>query len=668
MYSNMKGWPFIKYTATFSLAIVLYLPFLPLIHTPETSALSGSDWQAGRIIDDGVFFDPNTMSAQDIQNFLNSKVPTCDTWGTVGPYNGYPNRAQWAAANGKPQPPYICLKDYSQTIDGRSADNYCSGSVSGGLKSAAQIIRDVSIACSVNPKVLIVLLQKEQSLVTDDWPWPVQYEKATGYGCPDTAPCNPDFAGFFNQIWYAARQYQRYAKQPQNYNYRGGSTSFVQYNPNTACGGTNIYMKNQSTAGLYNYTPYQPNQAALNNLYGTGDSCSAYGNRNFWRMYIDWFGSPYSTTAYAWMFEGQEFYSDSARTKRFTSVTTATPGGKIYVRVKARNMGNQTWDRSFMNIGTSRPNDRPSQFVDASWLSTTRPAKLLETSITPGGIGTFEFTLTAPSTAGSYIESFNLVADGYTWLNDIGMYFPINVVAQTTPTNNSKTGLNSGESIQTGEYLLSPDTQSLLMVQPDGNLVVYSNFSSPVWSSNSQGQSVSKLIMQPDGNLVLYTPANIPLWSSGTNGNPGAKLRLQTDGNLVLYSSSDMPLWNINFTHNPNHLEYVNTELHTASLFPMQSLETANRKYELILQPDDNLVLYSNSTPIWASGTVGRSVSHLALQPDGNLVLYDKSGYVVWHTNTWKSGTSKLAIQPDGNLVLYNRFQPTWSSSTSGAQ
>ncbi|MDG2497268.1 MAG: LysM peptidoglycan-binding domain-containing protein, partial [Aquiluna sp.] len=28
------------------------------------------------------------------------------------------------------------------------------------------------------------------------------------------------------------------------------------------------------------------------NMYGTGDSCSAYGNRNFWRFFHDWFGSP----------------------------------------------------------------------------------------------------------------------------------------------------------------------------------------------------------------------------------------------------------------------------------------------------------------------------------------------------------------------------------------
>ena len=38
--------------------------------------------------------------------------------------------------------------------------------------------------------------------------------------------------------------------------------------------------------------PYRPNAAALANLYGTGDACSAYGNRNFWRYFNDWFGNP----------------------------------------------------------------------------------------------------------------------------------------------------------------------------------------------------------------------------------------------------------------------------------------------------------------------------------------------------------------------------------------
>lgn len=139
------------------------------------------------------------------------------------------------------------------------------------------------------------MLQKEQSLVTDDWPWQNQYRSAMGYGCPDTAPCDAQYYGFFNQVYQGARQLKRYAANPNLFNYAVGRTSYVQYQANAPqCGGTNLTMQTAATAALYNYTPYQPNPAALNNLYGSGDSCSAYGNRNFWRLYRDWFGVTYA--------------------------------------------------------------------------------------------------------------------------------------------------------------------------------------------------------------------------------------------------------------------------------------------------------------------------------------------------------------------------------------
>lgn len=283
-----------SYLAPLVLTVVFGLLFTLLISEKSVSALSGSQWQAGRIIDDVVFFNPHTMGPSEIQTFLNSKVPSCDTNGSQIHSSGM-TRAQWAAANGKPLPPYICLKAYTQNIPATSPDSYCTSPISGGTKTAAQIIKDVSMACSINPQALLVLLQKEQSLITDDWPWPVQYQSATGYGCPDTADCDSQYYGFFNQVYNAARQYQRYAANPNDYNYAGGQTSFVQFNPNAgSCGGTNVFMHNQATAGLYNYTPYQPNQAALNNLYGTGDGCSSYGNRNFWRLFHDWFGTTYA--------------------------------------------------------------------------------------------------------------------------------------------------------------------------------------------------------------------------------------------------------------------------------------------------------------------------------------------------------------------------------------
>lgn len=256
-----------------------------------SSALSSSEFRAGHLIDDSIFFNPNSMGTQEIQSFLNAKVPSCDTNGDK-PHSSGGIRRDYAASKGY-SPPFTCLKDYRQDIPAKPADSYCSGSVGSGNRSAAEIINEVSKACGVNPMALIVLLQKEQSLVTDDWPWSIQYRSATGYGCPDTATCDSAYYGFFNQVYSAARQFQRYAKT-NVFNYQHGRTSYVQYNPNGGCGGSNIYMETQATAGLYNYTPYQPNAAALNNLYGTGDSCSSYGNRNFWRLFNDWFGSTIS--------------------------------------------------------------------------------------------------------------------------------------------------------------------------------------------------------------------------------------------------------------------------------------------------------------------------------------------------------------------------------------
>ncbi len=253
-------------------------------------AASGNTFKADRIIDDAIFFNTAQLSVTDIQNFLNSKVPTCDTNHT---------------GSGSNQPPFTCLKDYSQTISDRAADQYCTGAVSAGTKSSAQIIKDVANACGINAAVLIVLLQKEQSLITDTWPWASQYEKATGYYCPDDPSrpgwCDPEYAGFFNQVWYAARQFQRYVKQPGSFNFAVGRASSVLFQANRpSCGGTTLTMQTRATAALYNYTPYQPSQAALDYLYGVapGDPntpgtpayCAAYGNRNFWRLFNDWFG------------------------------------------------------------------------------------------------------------------------------------------------------------------------------------------------------------------------------------------------------------------------------------------------------------------------------------------------------------------------------------------
>jgi hypothetical protein len=45
---------------------------------------------------------------------------------------------------------------------------------------------------------------------------------------------------------------------------------------------------------------------------------------------------------------------------------------------------------------------------------------------------------------------------------------------------------------------------------------MYSTTSAVLWSTNTWGHPNSWLVVQDDGNLVLYAPGPTPLWSSGT--------------------------------------------------------------------------------------------------------------------------------------------------------
>ena len=252
-----------------ALAILVAVPVaLPATVSPvdAAAAADASDWNAGNIIDDAVFYDGNAMTSNDIQAFMERQVPSCRSG-------------------------YTCIKDYRQNTDDRPADKYCNGYQGRPNESASTIIDKVARSCGISQKALIVLLQKEQGLITSTAPSDWNYQAATGQGCPDTAPCDSSTAGFFYQVYYGARQFEVYRLNPTWWGYQQGRWNNILYNPNGGCGTQRVYIENQATAGLYIYTPYVPNQAALNNLYGTGDGCSAYGNRNFWRTFTDWFGS-----------------------------------------------------------------------------------------------------------------------------------------------------------------------------------------------------------------------------------------------------------------------------------------------------------------------------------------------------------------------------------------
>jgi hypothetical protein len=250
-----------------------------------------SQFRAGNIISDSVFFDGTTMRISEVQAFLNARVPTCII------NDGNANHAAGAPYYRSDGSVYSyvaekCLKDYAQATPNVAAQpGSCAAYTGRASESAASIITRVGRVCNISPKVLLVLLQKEQVLVTDTWPLVKQYTEATGFECYDNGlPCVGGYAGFFFQVWAAARQFQRYGTGIFTW-YPVGSVTPVLYHPTAACGTLPVLIENRATAALYYYTPYTPNAASLAASYGTGDSCSSYGNRNFYQMYVDWFGS-----------------------------------------------------------------------------------------------------------------------------------------------------------------------------------------------------------------------------------------------------------------------------------------------------------------------------------------------------------------------------------------
>lgn len=278
------------------IAMFIFCCFLVLLNNQQESKASLAGWDPGNIMSDSVMSNKNTMTEAQIQSFLKSKNSCNDSdWNK---YVNYTNKGiQYTWRDGH----FVCMAD----------ENF-------GGESAAHIIWQAAQDYGINPQVLIVLLEKEQGLVTDTWPnWNYQYKSATGYGCPDTAACDSKYFGFKNQVRNAAHFFRAHLDNNRNWNwgYDVGWNN-IKYHPDNWCGAGQVYIVNKATAALYIYTPYQPNQAALN---WSGDACSAYGNRNFYHYFTEWFGNtrekePFIPKSDAYIMDGIYIISSALNT------------------------------------------------------------------------------------------------------------------------------------------------------------------------------------------------------------------------------------------------------------------------------------------------------------------------------------------------------------------
>jgi len=109
--------------------------------------------------------------------------------------------------------------------------------------------------------------------------------------------------------------------------------------------------------------------------------------------------------------------------------------------------------------------------------------------------------------------------------------------------------LKSGEELNRNEPLKSADGRYELLLQDDGNLVIYGttdpdhNNKRVIWESGTVGSGATTLVLQGDGNLVLYDADFNKVWATNTNQGKATHLLLSNEGCMELYQGTTACLW-----------------------------------------------------------------------------------------------------------------------------
>ncbi len=205
------------------------------------------------IITDGELLDYTSMSLDEIEAFLDGS-------------GGYISTHKFTDAFGQTKTAAeIIYNAATNNFECENIEDYRSWSIAQKEKYCEPV--------RINPKLLLVLLQKEQSLIDEESPSQKQLDWATGYGICDNCsmddPSLQRFKGFGKQVNSAALQFYDYVNSPENYGFKAGNTYLIS---NTGKPSMYVTPANSATAGLYNYTPHVYN-----------------GNFNFFKLWMRYF-------------------------------------------------------------------------------------------------------------------------------------------------------------------------------------------------------------------------------------------------------------------------------------------------------------------------------------------------------------------------------------------
>ena len=486
----------------------------------EVEAASLANFDPGYIISDYQMGNYNSMTEAEIQAFLTAKNSCANT-----NYNYYVALSQnknytWHWENGH----FVCL----------SEEKFGDGEVIGSGETAAHIIWQAAQDYKINPKVLIVLLQKETGLITDPIPNSGDYRKATGYGCPDTAACSEKYYGFKNQVRNAAALFRTVLDGGWT-NYPLGN-NYIQYNPNAACGGSVVNVKNLATSALYRYTPYQPNAGALTAGYGTA-SCGAYGNRNFYLYFEDWFGNitdedlPESD----YIVEGKYTIKTALDTEKVLNTNENIDEVDNVVNIQSRNDNNldsQYWkiqnngDGSYTII-----NPATGKALDVEGAGTTKGTKVQLYTANNTCAQKWQIVKNDDETYSIYSSCSGLILDVSGGVANNGTNVNI---WNSNNTNAQKWKLIPERTIEDGDYNISSKILSTMVLDIDGGVATARDGTRiQTYNTNyTQAQEWSVKYDNNNGSYTIINPATgKALDVEGAGTTKGTKVQLYTANN-----------------------------------------------------------------------------------------------------------------------------------------
>lgn len=212
--------------------------------------------------------------------------------------------------------------------------------------------------------------------------------------------------------------------------------------------------------------------------------------------------------------------------------------------------------------------------------------------------------------------------------------------------------LNANQQLNTNDVLVPGNNTTKLIMQADGNLVLYRNDNSvALWSTSTWGKPVTHAIMQSDGNFVLYDNSGKAYWATGTWTDPGSHITLQDDGNLVLYGPNGGALWASNTVENWDPMAFDT------------GAQNASGQVGFWMESQGSMAsngLLSGKTHTWS--TLGLKGFHGSVLP----VVTDANSKIIWPSDP---DSQKHTYGVDGFLSPFSPHDRTdyWTNNVDAA-